>query len=296
MQHTLLEILKKATDFLGRYGVENPRLDAEVMLARILGLERIHLYVQFDRPLDRDELDRYREAVVRRARGAPVAYITGVREFMSLEFRVAPGVLIPRPETELSVEQAIACLEHFRKRGNDSPTMIDIGTGSGAIACAVAYHAPWSRVLAVDISEQALRIARGNVESLGLENRVTLIKSDLYSSVPADWLGACVIASNPPYIPTADIPKLQREISEHEPSIALDGGSDGLDVYRRLAAGAKRVLSASGFIVLEVGDGQADDVGAILTGAGLSDVEVEKDLAGIGRVVVACAEGGVARD
>ena len=291
MQRTLLQILKKATDYLARQQVASARLDAEVLLANILNVERIQLYVQFDRPMSQDELDRYKRDLIRRARGVPVAYITGVREFMSLPLKVGPGLLIPRPDTEVLVEQAIRRLEACRGQGRPQPRVIDAGTGSGAIACAIAHYAPWCQVLATDLSADALRYASENVRTLGLEDRVTLVCGDLVQAVPPGWTGATMVVSNPPYIASSAVPSLQKEI-RHEPAAALDGGPDGLHYYRRLAQEAPAVLAPGGWLLLEVGDGQADQVRSILASHGWSDLEVMPDYAGTPRVVVARMKGG----
>lgn len=287
MQHTLLEILKKGTDYLGKQRVENPRLDAEVLFAHILKIERIQLYVQFDRPMSQDELDRYKHALILRARGMPVAYITGQREFMSLPISVGPGALIPRPESEILAEQSILCLEAFHNAGVEAPRAVDMCTGSGAIACAIGRHAPWSRVLAVDISQDALKYARANIDALQVADCVTAVAGDLFNGLPAEWLGVHVIASNPPYIPTQVMAGLQREISQHEPAIALDGGADGLAYYRRLAAEAGEVLCAGGRMLVEVGDGQADEVCSILSQHAWCDIRITSDYSGTPRVVAA---------
>lgn len=295
MQHTLLEILKKGTDYLRQQCVPNPRLDAEVLFAHVLGLERIQLYVLFDRPMSQDELDRYKRDLMLRARGMPVAYITGRREFMSLPISVGPGVLIPRPDTEILVEQAIKCLESFGPAGDgcdvgsgsEAPRAIDMCTGSGAIACAIAHYTSWSRVLAVDISPEALSYAEANIAALGLADRVTTAVGDLFAAAPPGWHGVEVVVSNPPYIPTQALTALEREIREHEPSIALDGGADGLLLYRRLAADAAEVLRPGGRMLVEVGDGQADSVCTILEQHGWTDIQSVADYSGTPRVVSA---------
>jgi release factor glutamine methyltransferase len=291
MQHTLLEILKKGTAYLVQQRVPNARLDAEVLFANVLGLERIQLYVLFDRPMNQDELDRYKRDLMLRARGVPVAYIIGRREFMSLPISVGPGVLIPRPDTEILVEQAVEWMKAFRDAGSEAPRVIDMCTGSGAIACAIAHHAPWCRVLAADVSPDALKYAAMNIADLHLEDRVHTVAGDLFAAVPAEWRGADLVVSNPPYIPTQVLAGLEREIREHEPRIALDGGADGLIFYRRLAGEASAVLHPGGRMLVEVGDGQADDVGRILAQHGWTDILTVADYSGTPRVVSASPSG-----
>ena len=280
----LIDILRRSTAFLARNGVESARLDAEVLLANILGLDRIQLYVQYDRPLIPDELDRYRDALKRRARRMPVAYVTGRKEFMSLDFAVDSRVLIPRPDTEVLVEAVIGRLAAW---GVDDPLVVDIGTGSGAIACAISQGLPGARLLATDISGDALEVAESNVARLGLTGRVFLAQGDLYEpTVDTEFERMDVLVSNPPYVPSRDIPSLAPEISRYEPRLALDGGPDGLDFYRRIAEGILSRLTGRGFVALEVGDGQAVSVSEILDQAGLADLESICDYSGEARAVI----------
>jgi len=280
----LIDILRRSTAFLARNGVESARLDAEVLLADILRLDRIQLYVQHDRPLIHDELERYRDALKRRARRVPVAYVTGRKEFMSLDFAVDGRVLIPRPDTEVLVEAVISRLASL---GVDDPTVVDMGTGSGAIACAIAREVPGARVLATDISGDALEVAGSNVATLGLTGRVFLAQGDLFEpTIGTEFEHMDVLVCNPPYVPSHDIPSLAPEISRYEPHLALDGGPDGLGFYRRIAEGVPRRFTGRGFIALEVGDGQATPVSEILEQAGLADLEAICDYSGEARAVI----------
>jgi len=283
----LIDILRRSAAFLARNGVESARLDAEVLLANVLEMDRIQLYVQFDRPLAHDELERYRDALKRRARRMPVAYVTGCKEFMSLAFAVDTRVLVPRPDTEVLVE---AVCDRLTASGIDDPIIVDIGTGSGAIACAVSREVPGARVLATDISGDALEVAASNVASLGLEDRVFLGQGDLFEpTIGTEFAHMDVLVSNPPYVPSGDIPSLAPEISRYEPRLALDGGPDGLDFYRRIAEGVPSRLTSRGFVALEVGDGQAAWVSEMLERAGLVDLEEIRDYSGAVRAVIGSA-------
>ena len=244
---TVLDYLRLAEPYLARHGVASARLDAEVLLAHVLGVSRLELYTRFDQPLVRSEVDAYREALVRRARREPVAYITGVKEFYGLAFRVGPGVLVPRPETEFLVEQVLALLRQAPPGG----LIVDVGSGCGAIALAVACRHPGARVVGIDRSPVALDYARANAERLGVEQRVRWLLGDALEAL-AD-ASAAVVVSNPPYVPTSHLSRLAPEIARHEPREALDGGPEGLDVARRVVAGAGRVLCPGGTLLMELG-------------------------------------------
>ncbi len=285
----LIDILRRSTAFLARNGIESARLDAEVLLANVLELDRIQLYVQYDRPLIPDELERYRDALKRRARRTPVAYVTGRKEFMSLDFVVDRRVLIPRPDTEVLVEAVISRLAAL---GVDDPLVVDIGTGSGAIACAISQELPGARVLATDISSDALEVAESNVARLGLAGRVFLAQGDLFQpTIGTEFEHMDVLVSNPPYVSSNDIPSLAPEISRYEPHLALDGGPDGLDFYRRIAEGVPSRLTRRGFVALEVGNGQAVSVSEILEQAGLADLDTICDYSDETRAVIGWMPG-----
>jgi release factor glutamine methyltransferase len=274
---TILEVLQWTMARFQERGLSSPRLDAELLAAHAFGLTRVQLYTQFDRPLLASELAAYRELVKRRQAGEPVAYVTGRKEFWSLDLTVDKRVLIPRPDTETTVEEA---LERSKERG-ERPRLADVGTGSGAIALALAKSRPEAAVFACDVSPEALAVARGNAERLGLA--VTFLEGNLAEPLrphaPLD-----LIVANLPYVRAGDIPGLAPEVRS-EPWLALDGGADGLDLVRALVASAPALLAPGGALVLEIGDGQAQTVAALCQAAGLEDVRARADLGGIDRVV-----------
>lgn len=272
-------ILKWTRQYFGEKGVENPRLDAEVLLSHVLGKDRIYLYVHFDQPLEEKELTAFRAAVKKRAARLPVAYIIGTKEFMGLEFQVTPAVLIPRPDTEILVESALDLLKDV-----SSPEILDIGTGSGAICISMLVNLPEAKGTTVDISSDALSVARGNAEKHQVSERLTFCLGDLFAPVAGKKFHA--ILSNPPYIPAQDILELTPEVRQ-EPNLALDGGVDGLDFYRRIIQEGKKYLEPDGFIAMEVGIDQASLVAALAEETGFFKVNaIIKDYGGIERVVV----------
>lgn len=276
---TIGSILTWTGQYFAEKGVENPRLDAEVLLSHILERERIQLYVNFDQPLQPHELTAYREAVKKRVARMPVAYITGCREFMGLEFCVTPAVLIPRPDTEILVEAVLKKLHGF-----DQPALLDLGTGSGAIIVSLLANLPTAAGAAVDISDNALDIARQNAEKNQVSSRLKLYQGDLYQPVKGQTFDA--IISNPPYIPDSDIQELTQEVRQ-EPHLALAGGPDGLDFYRRIVRDAAQYLNAGGLLAVEVGIHQAQAVAALAQPMEqLVFIEIIKDYSGIERVVV----------
>ena len=280
---TPLELVRLAAGYLAEKGVATPRLDAEVLLAHVLGVPRIRLYTEFDKPLEPAEVAAYREAVRRRARREPVAYITGEREFWSLGLRVDRRVLIPRPETEVLVER---CLPRMGAAG----VLLDLGTGSGAVALALLSERPGWRAVGVDASAGALEVARENARRLGLGERAEFLEGDLYEPVAGRRFD--LIVSNPPYVPSAELDRLEPEVCRYEPRRALDGGPDGLSVIRRIVAGAAEHLADGGLLALEIGAGQGPAVRALIEGAGLGRVEILPDHAGRDRVAAARREGG----
>ena len=261
-------------------GLATPRLDAEILIGHVLTLPRIQLYVQSDRPLQADELAAIRELIKRRQAGESVAYLVGKKEFWKLEFAVDARVLVPRPDTETLIEVAQDLLD---ARGGDAPAarIADVGTGSGAIAVTLAKLRSDAVVYAVDVSEDALAVARANAERHGAA--VTFLAGDLAAPL-VPHAPFTLIAANLPYIPTGDLAGLPPEVRV-EPSLALDGGPDGLLLVRRLVAAAPALLAPGGALVLEIGEGQADATAALLGEAGFTDVQKKRDLAGIDRVV-----------
>lgn len=296
---TVLKLIQWTTEYLKGKGIDNPRLDSEVLLAHLLNLNRVGLYLNFDRPLSKEELSSFREILKRRGSREPLQYITGHQEFWSLDFKVTPDVLIPRPETEILVEEALKAVRRETldvRRQNQLPfTILDLCTGSGCIAISLAHELKDSVVYAADASEAALKVARENAETNGVQDRVTFLKGDLYGALenlpPATDRRPLIfdlIVSNPPYINNIDIPHIQPEVRDYEPRMAVDGGPEGLGFYKRIVADAPDHLSTHGYLMVEVGEGQADAVSKMMTDTGiLEDISTVKDLAGIERVVKA---------
>lgn len=272
---TVLKILQWTADYFTGKEIASARLEAELLLAATLDLDRVGLYVNFERPLDSSELAAFRAQVQRRAKGEPVQYILGETEFWSLPFTVNSAVLVPRADTEVLVEEALSRIE-------GSAHLLDVGTGSGAIAVALAHEKPEIRVTALDCSEEALQVARGNAERNGVAERVSCLAGDLAELPPGPF---AMVVSNPPYIPTADCEQLMPEVRDHEPRLALDGGEDGLTAYRQLACQSAEILLPGGWLLVEVGIGQAEDVVALFEAAGLAEIKSRDDYAGIPRVV-----------
>lgn len=282
---TVLKLIKWTADYLTRKGIRTARLDGELLLAQLLGLDRTELYMNFDQPLTSEELARFRILVKRRANREPLQYITGIQEFWSMPFRVSPQVLIPRPETELLVEEGIEALNGtFPHCTHTQLYILDIGTGSGAIAAALAKEVKGSSVIGVDMSEGALALARENIEINDLSSSITLFQGNLFEPVGRQHFH--LIVSNPPYIPHSEMKDLQPEVSQYEPASALDGGIDGLDYFRELIPKAIDYLLPDGWLMLEHGMGQAEVLIAIFEKTGdYTGVESVRDLAGIDRVV-----------
>ena len=279
---TILEVLRWTATRFEERGISSPRLDAELLAAHAFGLSRVQLYTQFDRPLQAPELAAFRELVRRRQAGEPVAYLIGRKEFWSLDLAVDGRVLVPRPETEAAVEEALE-LCPARAEGEPPARMVDVGTGSGAIALALARARPGAEVYATDLSPDALAVARANGERLGLA--VTFLEGNLAEPLAAGVRGELdLIVANLPYIKTADVAGLPAEVRA-EPRLALDGGEDGLNLVRALVAAAPGLLRPGGALVLEVADGQAPAAAALCQAAGLVEVRTRRDLAGVERVV-----------
>lgn len=272
---TVLKVLQWTAGYLKDKGVDNGRLDAELLLAEVLGLDRVGLYLNYDRPLQADELAAYRQLVGRRSRREPLQYILGRAEFWSLPFKVGPAVLIPRPDTEILVEEAL-------RRVRADGTILDVGTGSGAVAVALASELSAARLVGIDVSEAALEVAAENARYNGVAERVDLLQADL-ACLPAGPFD--LIVANPPYIPNAELAGLMPEVRDHEPALALAGGDDGLDCYRLLAGQAASRLQPGGWLLAEVGIGQAAAVQEIFAAAELQEGFCRNDLNGIPRVV-----------
>lgn len=273
---TVLRILQWTAGYFQTKGIDTGRRDAEILLADLLNLDRVGLYLDFDRPLSNDEQAAFRDRVARRARREPVQYILGATEFWSLPLRVTPDVLIPRADTEILVEEAL-------KKWPRSGLILDIGTGSGAIAIALARELPEARIEAIDLSPAALAVAKDNALRNGVAESITFRHADLYALEGGPY---ALIVANPPYIPEAEIDGLMPEVRDFEPRLALQGGGvDGLDAYRGLTMGAGRLLQSGGWLLVEVGVGQAEPVRQLFAEAGLNELSIRNDYAGIPRVV-----------
>ena len=280
---TVLRILRWTSGYLAGRGVDSPRLDAEVLLADLLGLTRVQLYLNFDRPLIQEELAAYRERVKRRARREPAAYIIGKKEFYSLEFEIGPGVLVPRPETELLVDRALE-FARLHYAGDDEILAADLGTGSGALAVSLAANNPAIRVRAVDISPEVLKIARRNARRLGVDDRVEFFEGDLLTPLFGQVFH--LIVANLPYVPKPAFADMAPEVRDYEPHLALDGGADGLDLIRRAVAGAPEVLTGGGALFLEIWPDHGPGVRELARQNGFAETTIVKDLAGLDRVAI----------
>ncbi len=278
---TLLQLLTVTQNYFSEKGIASARLDAELLLGHCLGLDRVGLYLEYDRPLHEPEIKAYRELVRRRAAYEPVAYITGRRYFWTLELYIDKGVLIPRPETELLVEHALKFLSTLDAA---QPRVLDIGTGSGAISLSLAADMPHLDIVALDASEQAAACAKANAARLQLPVKV---EQAHFPDVCTQDAGCYdLIVSNPPYIPAGTIELLAPDIRDYEPRLALDGGPDGLEVYRRWIPHCARLLVPGGALMLEIGHDQGPGVTELLAASGFSDMEVVADYAHLERVVI----------
>ncbi len=271
------DILIKATSKLKSAGIENPRLDAEILLAHTLNCRRLNLYTEDNKILSVEQIVRFNSLLTKRLNNIPVAYILQNKQFMSLNFFVTPDVLIPRPDTEILAQLTIENL-------SGDKFFADLGTGSGALAVSVLKYTKNSRAVAVDISNAALNVAKFNAKKIGVSDRIDFFFGDLFAPLQNQKFNA--IISNPPYIPTAEIKSLQAEV-QTEPIIALDGGSDGLNFYRQIITAAPNYLTSGGFCAVEIGSTQANAVKNIFTAAGFTEIEILQDLAGLDRVVIA---------
>ena len=255
---TIGKLLNWTTDFLRRRGSESPRLDAEVMLAFVLDWQRVQLYTHYEEEVGDRARGAFRDLVRRRSEGSPVAYLVGRKEFYSLTLEVSPAVLIPRPESEFVVVEFLDVARQI-----ESPRVVDVGTGSGCLAIACAHQKPSARVIAIDISPAALELARRNAAKHGVADRVEFRQGDLLEPVANEGPFDAIL-SNPPYIPTADIPNLEVGVRDYEPHLALDGGPDGLTVVTRLVDQAIPLLKPGGHLILEIGTAQEQPVRALI--------------------------------
>ncbi|MBT3220793.1 MAG: peptide chain release factor N(5)-glutamine methyltransferase [Proteobacteria bacterium] len=276
----LVEVLTRTEEYLRQKGIGSARLEAELLLGHVLAMDRLNLYLAHDRPLTEDELTQLRPLLKQRGQRQPLSWVLKTRGFHQIDLQMAQGVFDPRPDTETLVEAALQLLDPH----TDVIYVVDVGCGSGCVGLAIAAAHNGVRLYAVDLDPTAVATTRANVQKLGLEQRVAVLTGHLLTPIPThrsiDW-----VVSNPPYIPTDDISKLEPEVATWEPKAALDGGPDGLDVYRELIPlAAKRVRRG---ILLEVGFDQADAVTSLLEQAGFGHFKTFNDLAGIRRVVTA---------
>lgn len=317
-------ILSWIEGYLGDHGDSSPRVSAQWLVSEALGVSRMQLYLDLDRPLTADERANLRDWTRRRAAGEPLQYITGEVAFRHITVRVERGVLIPRPETEVLVSEALALLPAAAKpqdayderliariaalqeaegegelqeaaeddtadeSGNPSLLVADLCTGTGCIACSIAYEHPATRVIATDIDGGAVALANRNVELLGLAERIEVVACDLGEGIAPELMGSLdLVVSNPPYIPTEELEHLEAQVADHEPRLALDGGKDGLVVFRRLLDWAKEALKPGGGLAVELHETCLDDAAAEADYAGFADVRIAQDLAGRPRVLTA---------
>lgn len=284
MTWTISTLLDWTTIYFTNHKIEEPHLEAEILLAHALKIKRIELYMQHERVLKEEELAAFKQLILRRIKREPTAYIIGYKPFMSLDLNVTKDVLIPRPETEKLVEESISLV---KLTGKDIVHVADIGTGSGAIGVSVAKYCKSAKVYATDISKAAIGVAESNAEKHGVKERISFYLGDLFSPIP-EGIKFDLILSNPPYIKTSEIKDLQPEISKYEPAGALDGGPDGLDYYRKIISQAPNYLADSGYLLLEAGYGQADNIVEMIKNTGsFRETKKVKDLSGIDRVILA---------
>ncbi|HKQ78424.1 MAG TPA: peptide chain release factor N(5)-glutamine methyltransferase [Blastocatellia bacterium] len=282
---TIAETLKKASEHLRAASVSNDLLDAQTLLAEAIGKDRSYLIINFNQQISEDILLKYQTMVSRRAAGEPLQYITGHQEFFGLDFEVTPDVLIPRPETELIVEETIRLVQQNRIASPAIPVIIDVGSGSGCIAVTLARELGDARVIASDISLSALRVARRNASRHALEDRVDFVASDLLDAF-AEACFADFILSNPPYVSDVEMPTLQREVRDWEPHLALTDSNDGLNIYRRLLKDASSRLKPGGYLICEMGYSQSERISAMVDREVWGETRLLDDLQGIPRTIV----------
>ena len=279
---TIGSLIPWAAEYLAKHGADAPRLCGELLLAQVLGVKRIDLYLRFEQPLTPAELAAFKGLILRRRAREPLAYILGKKEFYGLEFKVGPGVLIPRPETEHLVEEALA-----RLKGLDAPRLLDLCTGSGAVPLALLAHHASATALGVDLSPAALNYARHNAAALGLAGRVDWREGDLWDAVAPDGGFFEVITANPPYVTVDEYRGLAPEVRDFEPRQALLAGADGLDLIRAIIAGAGAFLRPLGWLLIELGAGQAARAKELARQAEIfTEIATTNDLAGIPRVLI----------
>ncbi|HTA94632.1 MAG TPA: peptide chain release factor N(5)-glutamine methyltransferase [Verrucomicrobiae bacterium] len=282
MRVTVLEAIQKSTEFLGKTNVESPRLQTELLLAHLLKMPRMKLYLNFERVLTPVETDSLRELVKRRGQREPLQHIVGSTSFCGYEIAVSRHALVPRPETELLAESGWQFLSTLNSQPS---TALDFGTGTGCIAVALAAKCLNAKIVTIDISADALALAKENAARNNVAERIEFLQNDEFAALPQKQFD--LIISNPPYIPSAEIETLQPEVRDFDPRAALDGGADGLDFYRRISMEAKPFLKSDGRIMLEFGDGQVDAIKAIFENEKWIVEAVKEDYSQRARVLIA---------
>lgn len=282
---TVLEAINMSTDYLAKKNIESARTNAELFLSSILNCKRLDLYMMYDRPLTETELIKYREYLRRRSNFEPLQYIIGKVEFYGLELKLCRDVLIPRPETELLVETVI---DNVTK--DDKIKILDIGTGSGNIAIALAANLPESELIAVDLSEKAIELANENAKINQLESRISFECKDINSLDEDKYTDFDLIVSNPPYVSASDYKTLQKEIRNYEPDFAVTDFSDGLQFYRRIISISRTILIAGGQLFFELAEGQSGKVKNLLLENGYRNIMIVKDYQGINRIIGATSK------
>jgi release factor glutamine methyltransferase len=283
---TIQKLLNWITEYFTEKSVDSPRLSAEILLSHILGLKRIELYTQFDKPVTKQQLDQLHNLVKRAGQHEPVAYLTGKTEFYSLQLEVGPDCMIPRLETELLVERSV---EFLRLRFG-TQFVCDLCTGCGCIAVAIAKNFPHAKIIATDISDAALRLAAANVEKYQLKDRIKLLQGDLFEPVipQLDVDKFDLIVCNPPYVSRAEFEKLNKNVRDYEPKLALLAGEDGLNIYRRIFDKADQFLKPDAALMLEIGYTQGHAVKGLLEQTGIfAEIKIEKDFQNNDRIVTA---------
>ncbi len=277
---TILEAINSAAEYLDKKNVKSARLNAELLLAHVLNCKRMQLYLSYDSPLKKDEIDLYRELLLRRSKYEPLQYILGKVEFFGIELKVNSSVLIPRPETELLVEEIIHSISKEKEIN-----ILEVGCGCGNIAIALASNISNSKITAIDVSESAILLSEENAEMNGVLNKITFLKQDIFNALPKNLGDYDLIVSNPPYVSLEDFNNLEPELRLYEPQIALTDGLDGLTFYKRISEQSKFLLKQKGKIFFEIGIGQSDDVNKILVDSGFDNIKIKKDYSGIDRII-----------
>ncbi|MFC7440078.1 peptide chain release factor N(5)-glutamine methyltransferase [Laceyella putida] len=282
--YTIQEAYRRASSFLQeRGGGESAAFEAELLMRRLLGMDRTRFFARFSEPFPQDRAGELAAWLERRASGEPLQYIVGDQEFYGRVFRVNPAVLIPRPETELLVETVLQ--EAEQRFSNDALSVVDVGTGSGAIAVTLALEKPTWHLTAIDLSLSALKVAQANAEAHGVREKICWLQGDLLAPLGAELSQVDILVSNPPYIPSRTVQTLEKQVRAFEPHLALDGGDDGLDPYRRMVETLARVEAGPQLVCFEIGADQGEAVAALLASI-CQEVLVKQDLAGLDRMVV----------